>query len=141
MNQSRRNFLSAACTLCAAAVLAPAALAAVNEEDDDKKPKLKVEDGKVLVPAALLTEKLNSFKVKGLPRPLLVIKNPDAYDAYLLKCTHMGVAVKIDGDELACPAHGSRFNQQGGVIKGPAKEPLTRYKVNAVADGVEVIVA
>jgi len=140
MTQSRRNFLSSACTLCAAAVLAPSVLAATAEEDD-KKTKLKVVDGKVLIPAGIITERLSSFKVKGLPRPLLLIKNPDAWDAYLLRCTHMGVGLKIDGEELSCPAHGSRFSLSGSVIKGPAKEPLTRYKVNAVADGVEVIVA
>lgn len=141
MNQSRRNFLSSACTLCAAAVIAPAALAAANEEDDDKKPKLKVIDGKVAIPALIITERLNSFKVKGLPRPLLLIKNPDSWDAYLLKCTHMGVAVRINGDELVCPAHGSRFDLQGAVLKGPAQEPLTRYKVDAIEDGVVVTVA
>ncbi len=43
-------------------------------------------------------------------------------------CTHLGCHPAIDPQMriLICPCHGSRFDLQGNVLKGPAVRPLQR---------------
>lgn len=43
-----------------------------------------------------------------------------------LRCAHMGGALHLNQDEQSfdCPVHGSRFDEQGRVIEGPAVSPL-----------------
>ncbi len=61
-------------------------------------------------------------------------------EAISLTCTHQGctVAKQADG-KFHCPCHGAMYNEQGNVIKGPAKRALSRYKVqNRRTQGVEL---
>jgi Rieske Fe-S protein len=46
-----------------------------------------------------------------------------------LVCTHLGCTVTVTDDGLSCPCHGSRFDRQGRVVKGPADRPLQRMTV------------
>ncbi|MBP6680644.1 MAG: Rieske (2Fe-2S) protein [Saprospiraceae bacterium] len=51
------------------------------------------------------------------------------YYAVLLQCTHQGNEVSVNGDRLHCSSHGSEFDQQGKVKKGPATVPLRSFDV------------
>jgi len=46
------------------------------------------------------------------------------------KCTHMGCTVHWNKkeDSWACPCHGSRFDKDGKVTRGPAKKDLEQIK-------------
>jgi Rieske Fe-S protein len=46
------------------------------------------------------------------------------FKALLMRCSHQGVELKVNGDRLICPAHGSTFNNQGQVLKAPADKDL-----------------
>ncbi len=53
-------------------------------------------------------------------------------------CPHAGCNVnKIVDGTIICPCHGSRFNLDGSVAKGPATEPLEARVV--VVDGDSIV--
>jgi len=64
-------------------------------------------------------------------KPLAVFKKTDGGLIRLSGvCTHLHCTVKWNGAEKSwdCPCHGSRFDLEGGVLNGPAIEPLDQIK-------------
>jgi len=55
--------------------------------------------------------------------------------AMSMQCTHAGCAVEMDGTQLNCPCHFSRFDHSGNVLKGPATKPLPHFKLTVDAAG------
>jgi Rieske Fe-S protein len=56
-------------------------------------------------------------------------KEDDTYSALLLKCTHQDNQLTAASDGFSCSLHGSVFNRDGQVTKGPAERALTAYRV------------
>jgi nitrite reductase/ring-hydroxylating ferredoxin subunit len=58
------------------------------------------------------------------------------FKAFSNICTHRQCAItKLEGDEVVCGCHGSRFRvEDGSVAKGPASEPLETLKVTVQGD-------
>ncbi|MFO1196524.1 MAG: Rieske (2Fe-2S) protein [Burkholderiaceae bacterium] len=56
--------------------------------------------------------------------------------AWSARCTHLGCRLDrvIDG-VVVCPCHGSRFDDQGRVVNGPASKALQPLEVRAAASG------
>ena len=58
-------------------------------------------------------------------------------------CTHISRPLSkgdLDGEELVCPFHGSRFNLRSGeALSLPAQEPLATYTVQI--DGSDILIA
>ena len=70
-------------------------------------------------------------KPRGLGFPILLNKKADStYDAVLLRCTHQGCEVGVEGQDLACPCHGSEFSLAGKVTRGPAQENLHSFETS-----------
>lgn len=56
---------------------------------------------------------------------IVIIKNRDDILVLSSRCTHLGCHISSEENgEMVCPCHGSRFDMNGKVIKGPANSSL-----------------
>jgi len=67
--------------------------------------------------------------------PALLAHTAAGFSAVSLTCTHLGCSLKESPEGFACVCHGSRFDANGGVAHGPAKDALQPLRVEVVADG------
>ena len=108
----------------------------------------------LLLPLALpFAAMMDRMRVRGRPAPqplpaelplglsitgdAVVHRHADGrLQAWSARCTHLGCRLDrvIDG-AVVCPCHGSRFDDQGRVLTGPAARPLQALQVTADAAG------
>jgi menaquinol-cytochrome c reductase iron-sulfur subunit len=72
-------------------------------------------------------------------------------------CTHLGCTVRVEASlkadpsdpdtrratqvfHLACPCHGSRYQEDGSNISGPAPRPLPTYRLTLAPDDGQLVV-
>ena len=54
-------------------------------------------------------------------------------------CTHLGCKInKIENGRLACPCHGSEYDLEGNVLKGPAYRNLEKVPSQISSDGTHI---
>jgi len=74
-----------------------------------------------------------------LQYPICVYRfNEKEYAALLMRCTHQGTELQVFGDKLQCPAHGSEFNNKGGVQNGPAENPLRTFPITIESNQLKI---
>ena len=69
----------------------------------------------------------------------VVVTQPSAgvFKGFSTTCPHRGCAVnKVADGTIDCPCHGSKFNLDGTVAKGPATEPLEAKAVLVQGDSI-----
>lgn len=97
----------------------------------------------VVLPLASIPdlEQPNSYVkiyVEQYANPIIVFKQDDGnMGAVLSTCSHSGCEARKLRTKFECPCHGSEFDLQGGVLKGPAAEPLDTFTVREFADRLE----
>src|ERR1700748_1705840 len=128
----RRKFITSSCNAClliaagwmlpALSGCGPGAYQVFNTE---------VKEDNILVPADTFAKgPLLLVRPKGWFYSIAVRKKEDnTYTALLLKCTHQDNQLTAAADGYSCSLHGSAFNRDGQVTKGPAERPLTSYPV------------
>jgi Rieske Fe-S protein len=62
----------------------------------------------------------------ALPLYVLALESGE-YAVLSPMCTHLQCTVNVEGAVLLCPCHGSTFDREGRVLRGPAIRPLRRY--------------
>lgn len=67
--------------------------------------------------------------------PAIIYRTNEGFQAYSLVCTHLGCTVEENGEDFSCPCHGSQFDHDGRVLKGPATKRLPPLKVVISEDG------
>jgi Rieske Fe-S protein len=69
-------------------------------------------------------------KSGGIEQPLVIYRLGEGkYSALLMRCTHQGLELNVNGDILTCAAHGSEFSKFGEVVQGPADQNLKKFNV------------
>src|ERR1700751_4673878 len=68
---------------------------------------------------------------------IYIIHSQEGYFSLSAVCTHLGclTAWKPELGIIACPCHGSKFEQSGKKIEGPAPKPLPWKRVWLTDDG------
>jgi Rieske Fe-S protein len=132
----RREFVTTcACLVAGGLVSACASLVA--------RP-VPITDGRIRLALAEhpeLTRSDGALKIlpEGATNPLYVLRLDDGRFAVISPiCTHQGCTVDIQGPRLVCPCHGSTYDREGRVLRGPAQRSLGQFTAT-VADGVLVI--
>jgi len=73
--------------------------------------------------------------------PVALWRDGDTIVAFSRRCPHLGCTVRPTGDgRLACPCHGSRFDAEGRVERGPATENLTPLPVSRETEGNVLVI-
>ncbi|MGD9347075.1 MAG: Rieske 2Fe-2S domain-containing protein [Candidatus Aminicenantes bacterium] len=66
---------------------------------------------------------------------VFIYRDYDGVRAMSAVCTHLGCVLEATEEGFQCPCHGSRFNDKGRVLSGPAPRALTFFKVEVAPDG------
>ena len=94
---------------------------------------------RLVVSAARVPEAGILLQRPGMENPVFVHATEQGeYTALLVRCTHQGCQPDPVGDRFICPCHGSEFDLEGAVLRGPAERSLARYRVTQ--DGEDVVV-
>jgi Rieske Fe-S protein len=129
MNTNRREFIKSSCNACLLAATGAlfSELAACSPAA--RVLKVPVSNNSVQVPlTAFTTGPLVIVRPSGWLYDIAVRKIADGqYDALLLQCTHQQNQLVVNSNGYQCNLHGSQFDQNGKVVKGPAALPLKRF--------------
>jgi cytochrome b6-f complex iron-sulfur subunit len=71
-------------------------------------------------------------------RNVAVFRDAEGVFAISTVCTHLGCIVKASANGFDCPCHGSGFEKNGAVRKGPAPKPLPWLKVVASGNTITI---
>jgi Rieske Fe-S protein len=78
-------------------------------------------------------------EVKAVPgSPVFIGRDNSGVYAMTTTCTHMGCDLAsgtISATTITCMCHGSQFDLDGAVVKGPANGSLVHYAVTVASDG------
>jgi len=67
--------------------------------------------------------------------PAVLLHTESGFSAMSLICTHLGCTVEQKTDGFDCPCHGSRYDPNGKVLKGPATRSLRALRVEPTDAG------
>ncbi len=135
----RRTFVKNGCQACllsAAGMVLPQLMACSAAKYSVYKTQIKNKG--IEVPLTLFdTASLQIVRPNGWYRDIAVQKKDDgSYTALLLACTHQENALTITGNGYHCNLHGSEYDRNGKVKKGPADVSLTRYQITLQPDAL-----
>lgn len=128
----RRSFLKDTCKVC----LLGATTFSIAEflascGTTAKGFKTSVTDNKIEVPLSLFdASAMQIISPRNYEYEIAVQKNTDnTFQALLLRCTHQNNQLIPTGSGYYCSLHGSQYDKQGKVKKGPAEKPLPSLTV------------
>ncbi len=99
------------------------------------------DDWTVAADASLLTDG-RPTRVVVADTPVLLLREGDAYYAIHDRCSHRGCSLsagRLEGDEIVCECHGSRFDKRDGSVRqGPATAPQPAFQTRVRDERIEI---
>lgn len=81
----------------------------------------------------------NKNKTVAFQGNYLVVNHEAETTVFSAHCTHLGCIIdQTEGDRLVCPCHGSEYDLNGNVVKGPAYKNLEIIPSKITADGTHI---
>ncbi len=82
---------------------------------------------------------INDNKSISFFNEYIVIKSKENLSVFSSHCTHLGCKInKTVNGRLVCPCHGSEYDLEGNVIKGPAYKSLEKVEFKLSSDGTRI---
>ncbi len=101
----------------------------------------EVSNNSLSIPLTLFAQQnLQLVRPKGWFYDIAVSKKDSGYEAILLQCTHMDNQLQVSADGYTCSLHGSRFDTNGQVRKGPAERPLKKFQTKSEGENLIITV-
>ena len=129
---SRRQTLTGAAALGSVPLLAACGGDSGSQDTATEPPAA----GKTLGPAADVP--VGGGKIYAEDNVVVTQPTEGEFKGFSSICTHQGCPVTaIDNGTINCTCHGSKFSiQDGSVVNGPAKTPLS--KISVKVDGADI---
>lgn len=125
----RREFIRSSCNACLLAAAGYFLPTLAGCSPKYSVFKTEVVDEKLMLPLTTFGQSsMQIVRPKGWYYDIAVEKKEDgSYAALLLQCTHQENQLTPDGNGFHCTLHGSQFDKNGNVRKGPAERSLKHY--------------
>ena len=138
----RRDFLKGACRICLLGAAGATAIdiASCTPGVGNALSKPTVNDNTIQVPLSMFDNTpIQVISPKNYAFEIAVEKKQDGtYEALLLRCTHYPNQLMPTGNGYTCNVHGSRFNKEGKVVKGPAATSLKKLTTSITGQNLLV---
>ncbi|CAN5467456.1 Rieske (2Fe-2S) protein [soil metagenome] len=133
----RRAFIKSGCVL-ALATGCGVVLSSVSGCSPGIIYKTGIIENKIAVPLTLFSNgKLQIIRPAGMQFDIALRKEDDTtYSSFLMRCTHAENQLLSTGTGFTCALHGSVFNADGSVTKGPAEYPLKKYRTEVIEENI-----
>jgi len=137
----RRAFLKQSCSFCLAAATAslPGAFSSCASLP---VYEAALQGRSIRVPQSLFADSdTRIVRVAGMDFDIGLKKEADgSYAALLMRCTHASNPLTFTGSRYVCSLHGSEFDGNGNVRRGPARIALQRLPLETSGTDVVIIV-
>ncbi len=81
----------------------------------------------------------NKNKLISFTDDYLIVNHNEETIVFSAHCTHLGCIInKVENGKLVCPCHGSEYDLEGNVVKGPAWKSLKRNPSKITSDGTHI---
>lgn len=141
----RKEFIETCCVICAGGGLITTLLEGcagskiITVALEGKGLSVPLKEFVVIKKDKMVIIKYLILQNDQLQYPICLYRFDDKnYAALWMRCTHQGTELQVFGDKLHCPAHGSEFNNRGGVENGPAADALKTFPVVVEGDRLKI---
>jgi Rieske Fe-S protein len=137
----RGDFIKNSCSLCLLAAGSIYGIDSLTSCSQFPIYKTSISENKISVPLSLFSQTdLQIIRPGQIEYDIALHKEPDGtFTALLLRCTHADNQLTMTGNGFICNLHGSIFNKEGNVMKGPANRSLRKFETRLVP-GIEIII-